>query len=71
MRKINYLFATLLFLGFVAFSSCKSTTKPETKDETTEEVEEVVEVEVEITDTVAVEDSLTKEEQDTASATEK
>lgn len=63
MKKINYLFAALLFLGFVSLSSCKSTTKPETQDATTEEVEEVVEVEVETTDTVAVEDTLTKEEE--------
>ena len=61
MKKINYLLAIFVFLGFVALTSCKSNTKPEVKEEAKSETV-TEEVEVVKTDTVAIEDTLNKEE---------
>jgi len=40
MKKLSFLFVSLALVGFVALSSCKSSTQPATTEPATEEVEE-------------------------------
>ena len=61
MKKLSYLFVSIIFLGFLAFPSCGDSAKKQTKEEPIEEVveEEVVE---EMVDTTAVGDTVAVEE---------
>jgi len=52
MKKLSFLFVALALVGFVALSSCKSSTKP-AEEAATEVVEEAAEAVEEAADTVA------------------
>lgn len=53
MKKLSFLFIALALVGFIALSSCKSSTQPAQEEPTEEVVEESSEVVEEPVDTVA------------------